>query len=96
MGAAERVGVEAMARRPLKRRSTGSAAHSRLTHLGASYFFVPRIASFAVLATRNFITLFAGILMLSPVAGSRPILALRLCRTSLPMPGMVKPFLACL
>ena len=41
------------------------------------------------LETRIFTTVFAGILIASPVAGLRPILALRFCFTSLPMPGIV-------
>jgi hypothetical protein len=48
-------------------------------------------ASFAALATRNFRALFAGICMVSPVAGLRPARALRFTMTSFPMPGMVNP-----
>ena len=48
------------------------------------------MASFAFFETRNFTTRFAGILISSPVAGFRPIRALRLTRTSLPTPGIVK------
>ena len=55
---------------------------------------VPRMASFAALATRNFTTRLAGILMASPVAGFRPIRALRFTNTSLPNPGMVNLFFA--
>src|SRR5437870_9329509 len=52
-----------------------------------------RMASFTALATRNFTTFLAGILICSPVAGFRPILALRSTRTSLPRPGtMNTPF----
>src|SRR5207302_3702123 len=57
-------------------------------------YFVPRIASFAALATRNLTTRFAAILMVSPVAGLRPMRALRFTNTSLPRPGSVKVFLA--
>ena len=57
-------------------------------------YFLPRIASLAALATRNFTTRLAGILISSPVAGLRPIRALRLTSTSLPSPGSVKLFLA--
>jgi hypothetical protein len=39
-------------------------------------------------------TRFAAILMVSPVAGLRPMRALRLTSTSLPRPGRVKLFLA--
>ena len=52
----------------------------------AYYFFLGgTIESFAALATRNFTTFLAGILMLSPVAGLRPVRALRSTRTSLPV-----------
>ena len=54
----------------------------------------PRIASFAALATRNFTTFLAGILISAPVAGFRPMRALRFTRTSLPTPGNVKLFFA--
>ena len=57
-------------------------------------YLVPRIASLAALAMRNFTTRLAGILMVSPVAGFRPIRALRFTSTSLPKPGMVNLFLA--
>ena len=57
-------------------------------------YFVPRIASFAALATRNLTTRLAAILMVSPVAGLRPMRALRLTNTSLPRPGRVKVFFA--
>src|SRR5437667_1721915 len=57
-------------------------------------YLAPRIASLAAFATRNLTTFLAGILMVSPVAGLRPIRALRLTSTSLPRPGKVKVFLA--
>lgn len=41
------------------------------------YFLVPKMASLAAFATRNFNTFFAGILICSPVCGLRPILAFR-------------------
>ena len=41
-------------------------------------------------------TFFAGILMVSPVAGLRPVRALRFTTTSLPSPGRVNPVLASL
>jgi hypothetical protein len=48
------------------------------------------------LATRNFTTFLAGILIDSPVAGLRPILALRSIRASRPSPGTTnKPFFSC-
>src|SRR5262249_5135109 len=59
-------------------------------------YFAPRIASLAALATRNFTTRLARIWICSPVAGLRPIRAARLTSTSLPRPGSVKVFFACL
>src|SRR5450759_688990 len=60
---------------------------------GLYFFFGGTIASFTAFATRNFTTFLAGILIASPVAGLRPVLALRSTRTSRPMPGMMKiPF----
>src|SRR5882762_8037675 len=54
----------------------------------------PRIASLAALATRNLTTRLAGIWICSPVAGLRPMRALRFTSTNLPSPGRVKVFLA--
>src|SRR5579859_6618138 len=51
------------------------------------FFFGGTIASLAAFATRNFTTFLAGILILSPVAGLRPMRALRSTRTSRPIPG---------
>jgi hypothetical protein len=48
------------------------------------------MASFAALAMRNLTTFLAAILMVSPVAGFRPIPALRSTRTSRPIPGITK------
>ena len=45
------------------------------------------MASLAALATRNFTTFLAGILIAAPVAGLRPIRAFRSTRTSRPIPG---------
>ena len=59
-----------------------------------NFHFVPRIASLAALATRNFTTFLALIWIVAPVAGLRPTRALRLTRTSLPRPGMVNESLA--
>ena len=57
-------------------------------------FFGGTMASFAALAIRNFTTFLAAILMASPVAGLRPMRALRSTRTSRPIPGNTKtPFL---
>src|SRR5579864_2703112 len=57
------------------------------------YFFLGTMASFTAFATRNFTTFLAGILIASPVAGLRPMRALRSTRTSLPIPGrMLMPF----
>ena len=57
-------------------------------------YLLPRIASLAALATRNLTTRFAAIWIVSPVAGFRPIRALRFTRTILPSPGIVKEFFA--
>src|SRR6516164_4890399 len=51
------------------------------------YFFTPRIASLAALPTRNFTTVFAGILIFCCVFGFRPIRAFLFCFTNLPKPG---------
>ena len=51
------------------------------------FFFTPKMASFAALATRNFTTVFAAILMVAPVLGLCPLRAARFCFTSFPMPG---------
>src|ERR1700733_7064031 len=60
---------------------------------GWGYFFGGAMVSLATLATRNLTTVFALILMGSPVWGLRPRRALRSALTSLPMPGMVNsPF----
>ena len=46
--------------------------------------------SFAALATVNFTTVLAGIWIVSPVAGLRPMRALRITSFRLPIPGNVK------
>ena len=53
----------------------------------STYFFRPRIASFATLATRNFSTVLAGILIFCFVEGLIPVRAFLLCFTSFPNPG---------
>jgi hypothetical protein len=53
-------------------------------------YFLGRTASLKAFATRIFTTVFAGILIGSPVAGFRPIRALRFARTVLPTPGITK------
>src|SRR5687768_13625003 len=58
------------------------------------FYFALRTASLQAFATRNFTTFLAGILIVSPVAGLRPMRALRFTKTSLPKPGKVKLFLA--
>src|SRR5262245_8493913 len=53
-----------------------------------NYFFLGgTMASLTILATLNFTTFLAGILIASPVAGLRPIRALRSTRTRRPIPG---------
>jgi hypothetical protein len=51
------------------------------------YFFTPRIAPFATLATRNLTTVLAGILIFCRVLGLMPARAFLFCFTSLPKPG---------
>jgi len=48
------------------------------------YFFAPRTASFAALATRNLTTVLAGILIFCCVFGLKPVRAFLFCFTSLP------------
>jgi hypothetical protein len=43
------------------------------------YFFTPRTASFATLATRNLTTVLAGILIFSCVLGLKPLPAFLFC-----------------
>src|SRR6516225_10479974 len=56
-------------------------------NLARNYFFTPRTASFAALATRNLITVLAGILIFCCVLGLKPVRAFLFCFTSLPKPG---------
>src|ERR1700688_3848044 len=51
------------------------------------YFFTPRTASFAALATRNLTTVLAGILIFCCVFGLKPERAFLFCFTSLRNPG---------
>src|SRR5438093_2864014 len=89
---------------PSSRNSSVSPLPPRLSRLSlhpapdksARAYLAPRMASLAALATRNFTTRLAGIWICSPVAGLRPRRAARLTNTSLPNPGSVKVFLACL
>src|SRR5437868_5484202 len=58
-----------------------------------AYPFLGAIASFAALATRNFTTVLALILIGSPVCGLRPMRAFRSAFTRRPSPGMMNtPF----
>ena len=52
-----------------------------------NYFFTPRTASFAALATRNLTTVLAGILIFCCVLGLKPVRAFLFCFTNLPKPG---------
>jgi hypothetical protein len=55
------------------------------------YFFFPgTIASLAAFAILIFTTVLAGIFIVAPVAGLRPMRAFLLARTSFPLPGRVK------
>ena len=51
------------------------------------YFFNPKTASFAALATRYLTTVLAGILIFCCVFGLKPVRAFLFCFTSLPKPG---------
>jgi hypothetical protein len=51
------------------------------------YFFTPKTASFAALATRNLSTVLAGILIFCCVEGLIPVRAFLFCFTSFPNPG---------
>jgi hypothetical protein len=53
------------------------------------YFFTPKTASFAALATRNLTTVLAGILIFCCVFGLKPVRAFLFCFTSLPNPSAV-------
>src|ERR1035437_7442133 len=58
-----------------------------------NYFLVGAMTSLAALATRNFTTVLALILMAAPVWGLRPMRALRSAFTNRPLPGSTKtPF----
>ena len=59
----------------------------RNSSLPGAYFFTPRTASFAALATRNLTTALAGILIFCCVLGLKPVRAFLFCFTSLPKPG---------
>ena len=60
---------------------------SALLGKALDYFFTPKTASFATLATRNLTTVLAGILILCCVFGLKPVRAFLFCFTSLPKPG---------
>src|ERR1041384_192237 len=61
--------------------------------LGCEGYFLGAITSFTALATRNFTTVLAAILIGSPVCGLRPIRAFRLDFTRRPRPGITNtPF----
>src|SRR5215475_1638827 len=75
-----------------RRRFFEEAPPSKKTMSGREGYFLAfggTILSLAALATRNLTTVLAGILISSPVAGLRPLRALRLALTSLPIPGKV-------
>ena len=79
---------------PNERGEGNESSASQTTEPTKNYFFAPRIASLAALATRNLTTRVAAILMVAPVAGLRPMRAFRFTRTIFPSPGIVKEFLA--
>src|SRR5437870_13688436 len=65
----------------------GALVHAGLRFRTRPFYFRGRTESFMALPTRNLSVVFAGIWMVSPVAGFRPSRALRSDRTSLPKPG---------
>src|SRR2546422_10948894 len=75
---------------PHPRRSAAFRNDDVRAREGYFFAFGGTILSLAALATRNLTTVLAGILIASPVAGLRPMRALRLALTSLPIPGKVK------
>src|SRR5579864_2007229 len=83
------VGLTGIAKNPATGRCrAGFFVCPGLARLDLSYFFLGgTMESLAALATRNLTTFLAGILIASPVAGLRPMRALRSTRTSLPIPG---------
>ena len=72
----------------LRNKKRHPAKQSAFVHCQKTYF-APRTASLHALATRNFTTFLAGILISAPVAGLRPMRALRFTSTSFPRPGKV-------
>src|SRR5271157_2857154 len=86
-----------MVRKPLSRRYQ-YAKFSVLIFMGIPiphplllYFLLPgTIASLAAFAILIFTTVLAGILIVAPVAGLRPMRAFLFTRTSFPIPGRVK------
>ena len=71
----------------MNNRQIGFTAGALSGLLQLDYFFTPRMASFATLATRNLTTVLAGILIFSSVFGLTPVRAFLFCFTSLPKPG---------
>jgi hypothetical protein len=68
-------------------RAPQSSGSRPFCNLPRAYFFTPRTASFAALATRNLTTVLAGILIFCCVFGLKPERAFLFCFTSLPKPG---------
>src|SRR5215471_21425720 len=62
-------------------------ADERFQSTPRDYFFAPKTASFAALATRNLTTVLAGILIFCCVLGLNPVRAFLFCFASLPKPG---------
>src|ERR1700726_170010 len=67
--------------------SYGRYYRTNIADYQRDYFFTPRTASFAALATRNLMTVLAGILIFCCVFGLMPTRAFLFCFTSLPKPG---------
>jgi len=64
--------------------------HFYVFHSLSSHFFPGTIASLAALAILILTTVFAGILIVAPVAGLRPMRAFLFTKTSFPIPGRTK------
>jgi hypothetical protein len=64
-------------------RNIGGKDCKQNSNCGADYFFTPKTASFAALATRNLTTVLAGILTFCCVFGLKPVRAFLFCFTSL-------------
>ena len=90
-GEAGRAGVRQAAAEQLRDNGPGDAVRLRLRarKVRPRGYLRGSTASLSAFWMRALTTVLAGILMASPVAGLRPILALRFCTTSFTIPGSV-------